>query len=203
MSIKKRDRSGRIKSLFENEIFLNELERIMSTPAVEDYGYDVEVIKLRHRWKLTWEYHETLTNYIETGKIDYEFGDKDIKVINYRAGELTPSVSPKNEFSVMNSLRMLGADHPHGVYLKLPKELTQTDLKDFVANQYDLIEKALDDNYPERIKRQAPEQQSKRKVKIFRMHEEGVPIKQICNIHNCESSYVYQVVKEYKEKIKG
>lgn len=202
MPSKKKSRSNRLESLFENEIFLNELERIKNIPDEEGYGYDIEVIKLRRRWKLTWEYHEALTHYIKTGKVDYKLGDKDIRVVDYKAEELNPSNNPKEEFRVMQALRVPDAAHHLGVYLKLPKELTQSELKDFIANHYDLIEAALDYNYPERIKRQAPEQQSKRKVRIFRMHEEGMSIKKICELNNCESSYVYQVVNEYKEKIK-
>lgn len=203
MSGKQKDRSSRLRSLFENALFLNELERIKSLPDEEGYGYDIEVIKLRKKWTLTWEYHNTLTDYIRTGKVDYELGDKDIRVVDYKSEELHPSQNPKDEFRVMQSLHASAIDQQKGVYLKLPKELTQAELKSFINNHFDLIEKALDCNYPNRIKYQSPEQQSKRKVEIFRMFEEGVPLKAICAQKNCESSYVYQVVKEFNEKIKG
>lgn len=196
MAGKLNDRSTRIKSFFENDIFLDELKKIKQ--IVKDENYDIEVIKLRRRWGLNWDYHETITHYLETNRIDYSLGDNDIRVIDYKAQELYPSDSPRDEFRVMDSLKDI---RDKGVHIKLPKDLNKTTLLDFIKNNYSMIEEALNNNYPDRLPHQAPEQQTKRKVHIFRLHEEGVPVKDICELENCEPRYVREVVKEYKDKI--
>lgn len=197
MTGSKKDRSSRIRSLFENEIFKRELIKIRAFP---DDEWDIHVIQLRHAWTLSWEYHETLTNYLARDEIDYDLGDKDIRVIDYATKQVNGADDPENEFRIMQSLEAVRAK---GVYLKLPRELNQIELKNFVNTQYGLIETALNNNYPDRIRNQSPEQQSKRKSKIYLAHEAGVPMKEICALYNCERRTVDAIVKEYKDKIIG
>lgn len=193
----KGDRSSKVKALMSNEIFLDELNKIKK--GVNEDKYNIEIIKLRNSWGLTWDYHETLTHYLETGEIDFSLGDSDIRVIDYKAREVYPSHSPKDEFRVMDALKGHGSN---GAYIKLPKELTKTVLVNFVKDHYeDIIKPILDKNYPNRLTNQFPEQQSNRKTTIFRMHEEGFPMVEICEANNCEPKYVRDVIKEYKDKV--
>lgn len=192
---KKRD--SKIRSLFDNEIFVKQLDKVRDLPEDE---WDIHVINIRNKWRLAWDYHETLYKYIETSVIDYGLGDPDIRVVDFKAQTMEPSLNPSDEFRIMKSIEPL---REKGVYIKIPKDISLIQLKDFVSDKetYSLIEKALDNNYPDRNKHQAPEHYPKRKVGIYRMHENGEPIDLICKTFRCDPRYVYAVVKEFNDKI--
>lgn len=200
MSGSSNDRSSRVRSFFNNDIFLDELRRIreLKEAGDEDENTDIEVIKLRKRWKLSWDYHETITNYIETGSIDYSLGDADIRVIDYKSRELYPSDAPGDEFEVMDALQ---ETRDRGVHIKLPKDLNRTALKDFIKTHYNLIEKALDNNYPDRITHQSPELLTKRKVDIFRRHQNGDTDVRIAKDLGLDQREVRRTIKEFKDRI--
>ena len=193
----KNKRDSKIRSLFDNEIFK---EQLIKTRKLPDQKWNDHISGIRRRWKLSWDYHETLYEYVETGLIDYSLGDIDIRVIDYKAKTMLSSHNPSDEFNTMKTLKK---KKKKGVYIKIPKETTQSQLKDFISNKetYSIIENALNNNYPGRLKYQSPEQQTIRKVRIFKMYETGESMDSICEANRCDPRYVYTVVKEYNDKI--
>lgn len=198
MAGKSNDRSSRIRSFFENDIFLDELSKIKQKVDQDEEGYDLEVINLRKRWKLNWDYHETIVNYLETGQADYSLGDNDIRIIDYKAQTVSPSDAPEDEFRIVDSLKDV---RNTGVHIKLPKDLNRSMLRDFINHNFNLIENALENNFSDRLPHQAPEQQTKRKVHIFRLYEDGVTITEIAKLKGCDPRDIRYIIKEYKEKI--
>lgn len=198
MAGKSNDRSSRIRSFFENDIFLDELSKIKQKVDQDEEGYDLEVINLRKRWKLNWDYHETIVNYLETGQADYSLGDNDIRIIDYKAQTVSPSDAPEDEFRIVDSLKDV---RNTGVHIKLPKDLNRSMLRDFINHNFNLIENALENNFSDRLPHQAPEQQTKRKVHIFRLYEDGVTITEIAKLKGCDPRDIRHIIKEYKEKI--
>ena len=162
----------------------------------------LEVIALRHRWKLNWEYHDTIVDYIANNreKLDYSLGDKDIRIIDYAAQEMYPSDAPHDEFRVMKRMSPFSGG---SVHIKLPGDLTRDDLLEFVRKNYKLISKSLDRNFPSRLKKQSPEQQPDIKSRIYLKHEQGMKDIEIADDENCDEAYVRSVVREARKRIRS
>lgn len=192
-------RNSRIESFFENDIFIDELNKINgAAETLDDDILDIEVIKLRKRWKLSWDYHETIVNFLENGEVDYSLGGPDIRIIDYKAETILPSDSPHDEYRIMDSLK---DTRRTGVHIKLPRDINKTTLLDFIKENYNLIEQALDNNFENRLPHQSPEQQTKRKVHIFRLSEQGKSVAEIARLKGDDPRVIRHIIKEYKEKI--
>ena len=188
-------RLRRLESLFESEVFLDELKKIKNAPE-EEHG--LRVIKLCERWKLTWESYEVLLYRIEKGELNYSLGDKGIRIIDYKNHTLMPANSPSDEFRVMQKL---ASTRENGVHLILSSETTKADLESFIKSNFSHIRKSLDANYPDRIKVQKPDNYASRKARIYLQSINGVAIKDIAKKENCETSYIYDLIEKIKEQI--
>lgn len=192
-----KNKSGKLKSLFGNSIFIDELERIKK---LSDDEWDIQVIKLRGKWALTWRYHPTIMNYLETGEIDYSLGDDDLKVVDYKSKTLLPSDNPHDEFRILEALHSDGIDK--GVYIRLPRETEKSDIKDFIDSNWGAINDALELNYPDRLTTQYPELNNKTKPLMYRMHLDGASNKEIAEKYaRGDQRIVRAAIKEYRDKI--
>lgn len=87
------------------------------------------------------------------------------------------------------------------MHIKLPKDINKTALLNFIKDNYDLIEASLDNNFEGRLPHQAPEQQTKRKVHIFRLYQQGMSVAKIAKLKNDDPRVIRHIIQEYKEKI--
>jgi len=193
----KKNKSSKIESLFGNSIFIDELKRIENRP---DEEWDLLATELRKKWELTWKYHPTIMNYLETGEVNYDLGDDDLKIIDYGAKKLLPSDSPADEFRILESLHSVGIER--GVYIRLPRETEKSDIKEFVEDNWELISNSLESNYPGRLTTQYPELNNKTKPLMYRMHLDGATNKEIAEKYTRgDQRTVRATIKEYTDKI--
>lgn len=199
-------RRSRIESLIENDIFIEELNKIK---LLDDSEYSIHLRTLQQKWGLGWEYLETLEEYLKSGEFKLELGDKDIRIIDYRNkrvrypkrdSESTEEhdASERDEFSIMQALE---ATRENGVYLKIPGDVTMTELKDFISRNGRMIKQAQKDNHPKRSHNQYPELISKTKVKIFKRWQSGESIPSIAKDYRGDQTRVRQIIDEIKKKI--
>lgn len=190
------NKSKKIRSLFKDKFFLEQLEKISKQP--EDQ-WDNWISVLRKKWHLSWEYNETILNYLESGEIDFGLGDKDIRIISLKDKRIYPSKQPRLEFEVMNAVGSLSSEK--GVYIRLPKDITIGEIKQFIESNSKDIKKALDSNYTNRETHQLESPTSKTKYDVYRLHLKGKSANDIRDesIYD-DVSQIRKIINEYKEK---
>lgn len=187
---------SRLKSLSENSLFMDALANVKNSP---DEEWDIKIMELQETWGLTGEYHETLRRYIESNdkEFDYSLGDNGLRVIDYTTRKAYPSRSPDTEFRIMET----SSRAREGVFIKIPSDVNQKDIVDFIRLNYKEISESLDRIYPNRVKTQYPELLPKRNAAIYKMRQAGSSFSQIAKELDCEEAYARKIYKDLVTKL--